>query len=168
MLFSFPVCGFDQLAYHVCACSLSSGKKSILSALASLAAVRNEKLTSWRRTFEMYGRETCMRCASSDCDTPSSFIRRRIRRRNADPIWSTAFIIELERRVGVGERMSVSSSYELELESGMYFFIKEVNIRLISEANSSTSLIASMYPSDCAISSCVIVSYSEPRAIDRK
>ena len=41
----------------------------------------------------------------------------------------------------------MSWSYELELESGMYFLIREVSIRLISEANASTSLIASIYPS---------------------
>ena len=38
----------------------------------------------------MYGRDTFMRFASSVCDTPSSFIRRRMRRRNAEPILSIA------------------------------------------------------------------------------
>lgn len=40
----------------------------------------------------MYGRDTCMRLASSVCDTPSSFIRSRMRRRNAEPILSIAVI----------------------------------------------------------------------------
>jgi len=48
--------------------SLSSGIKSILRAFANFAAVRNEKLTSWRSTFVMYGRETFIRLASSVCD----------------------------------------------------------------------------------------------------
>ena len=72
--------------------SLRSGKKSIFSAFASFAAVLNEKLTSRERTLVMYGRETFMRLASSVCDTPSCFIRRSIRRRKAEPIWSTGFI----------------------------------------------------------------------------
>ena len=40
----------------------------------------------------MYGRDTFIRFASSVCDTPSSFIRSRMRRRNAEPILSIAFI----------------------------------------------------------------------------
>ena len=40
----------------------------------------------------MYGRDTSMRFASSVCDTPSSFIRSRMRRRNAEPTLSIAFI----------------------------------------------------------------------------
>ncbi len=66
--------------------------KSIFRAFASFAAVRNEKFTSCRNTFVMYGRDTFIRRASSVCDIPSSFIRRSIRRRNADPILSIAFI----------------------------------------------------------------------------
>ena len=84
-------------------CGRSSGKKSILSASASFAAVRKEKFTSWCSTLVMYGRDTFMRRASSVCETPSSFIRRKIRRRNAEPILSIAFIVR-------------SWSYELELE----------------------------------------------------
>ena len=76
-------------------CGRSSGKKSILRALASFAAVRKEKLTSWFSTFVMYGRDTFMRRASSVCDTPSSFILCSIRRRNTDPILSTDFINSL-------------------------------------------------------------------------
>ena len=72
--------------------SLRSGKKSIFSAFASFAAVLNEKLTSRERTLVMYGRETFIRLASSVCDTPSCFIRRSIRLKNADPILSIAFI----------------------------------------------------------------------------
>jgi len=72
--------------------SLRSGMKSILRAFANFAAVRNEKLTSWRSTLVMYGRETCIRLASSVWLMPSCFIRRSIRRRNADPILSIAFI----------------------------------------------------------------------------
>ena len=71
-------------------CGRSSGKKSILRAVASFAAVRKVMLTSWWSTFVMYGRDTFMRFASSVCDTPSSFIRRRMRRRNAEPILSIA------------------------------------------------------------------------------
>ena len=37
-----------------------------------------------------------------------------------------------------------SSSYEFEFENGLYLFISEVSIRLISEASSSTSLKVSM------------------------
>ena len=95
-------------------CGRSSGKKSILRAFANLAAVRKEKLTSWRSTLVMYGRETCIRAASSDCDTPSSFMRRSIRRRNADPILSTALIsfqMQLLSIIKVGV-MSWSSSAE--------------------------------------------------------
>ena len=66
--------------------------KSILSAFASFAAVRNEKFTSCRSTFVMYGRDTFIRRARSVCDIPSSFIRSSIRRRNADPILSIASI----------------------------------------------------------------------------
>ena len=40
--------------------------------------------------------------------------------------------------------MRFSWSYELELESGMYFFINVVSIRLISDAKTSTSSIASI------------------------
>ena len=49
-------------------------------------------------------------------------------------------------RVGVRVRewMRFSWSYELELESGMYFFINVVSIRLISDAKTSTSSIDSM------------------------
>lgn len=39
----------------------------------------------------MYGRDTSMRFASSVCDTPSSFIRSRMRLKNAEPILSIAF-----------------------------------------------------------------------------
>ena len=47
-------------------CSRKSGKKSIFSALASFAAVRNEKLTSWRSTFEMYAaKRSCAARAQS-------------------------------------------------------------------------------------------------------
>ena len=73
-------------------CGRSSGRKSILRALASFAAVRNEKLTSWCSTFVMYGRDTFIRRARSVWVIPSSLIRRSIRRRNADPILSTASI----------------------------------------------------------------------------
>ena len=66
--------------------SRKSGKKSISSARASFAAVRNEKFTSWRNTFVIYGFDTFMRRASSDWLTPSSRIRRRMRRKNAEPI----------------------------------------------------------------------------------
>ena len=66
--------------------------KSILSALASFAAVRKEKFTSWLSTLVMYGRDTFIRFASSVRETPSSFIRRRMRRRNAEPILSIEFI----------------------------------------------------------------------------
>ena len=38
----------------------------------------------------MYGRDTFIRFASSVCDTPSSFILSRMRRRNAEPILSIA------------------------------------------------------------------------------
>ena len=76
--------------------------------------------------------------------------------------WSS----ELELESGGGDFLSWSQ--ELELESGVYFFINVVSIRLISAAKVSTSSIVSRYPSSFAISSCVIVSYSEPRAIDRK
>ena len=61
-----------------------------------------------------------------------------------------------------------SWSYEFEFEKGVYFFISEVSIRLISEAKVSTSSIDSKYPNSFAISSCVIVSYNEPRAIAKK
>ena len=71
--------------------ALRSGKKSIISAFASFAAVLNEKLTSRERTLVMYGRETCMRLASSVWETPSSFMRRSIWRRNAEQMWSTGF-----------------------------------------------------------------------------
>ena len=54
------------------------------------AAVLNEKLTSRERTLVTYGRDTFMRRASSVCDTPSRFIRSRMRRRNAEPILSIA------------------------------------------------------------------------------
>lgn len=40
----------------------------------------------------MYGRDTFIRLASSVCDTPSSFILSRMRRRNAEPTLSIAFI----------------------------------------------------------------------------
>ena len=73
--------------------SRRSGKKSIFSAFASFAAVLNEKLTSRERTLVMYGRETFIRLASSVWETPSCFIRRRIRRRKAEPIWSIVFIV---------------------------------------------------------------------------
>ena len=73
---------------------------------------------------------------------------------------------ELELESGGGDFLSWSQ--ELELESGVYFFINVVSIRLISAAKVSTSSIVSRYPSSFAISSCVIVSYSEPRAIERK
>ena len=76
--------------------------------------------------------------------------------------WSS----ELELESGGGDFLSWSQ--ELELESGVYFFINVVSIRLISAAKVSTSSIVSRYPSSFAISSCVIVSYSEPRAIERK
>ena len=59
-------------------------------------------------------------------------------------------------------------SWSQELERDVYFFINVVSIRLISAAKVSTSSIDTIYPSSFAISSCVIVSYSEPRAIDRK
>ena len=72
--------------------SLRSGMKSILRAFANFAAVRNEKLTSWRSTLVMYGRETCIRLASSVWLTPSCFIRRSMRRRKAEPIWSIVVI----------------------------------------------------------------------------
>jgi len=85
-------------------CSLRSGKKSIFSAFASFAAVLNEKLTSRERTLVMYGRETFMRLASSVWETPSCFIRRRIWRRKAEPIWSIVFIVgNGERGMGKGE-----------------------------------------------------------------
>ena len=84
-----PLC-YSPLATWRSSCGRRSGKKSIWRARASFAAVRKEKLTSWWSTFVMYGRDTCMRFASSDCDTPSSFIRRRMRRRNAEPILSIA------------------------------------------------------------------------------
>ena len=57
--------------------------------------------------------------------------------------------LELERRVGVGEWWD----YELELESGVYFFINVVSIRLISAAKASASSIDSRYPISFAISS---------------
>ena len=78
--------------FWVTFCGRRSGKKSIFRALASFVAVRKVMLTSWWSTFVMYGRDTCMRFASSVCDTPSSFIRSRMRRRNAEPILSIAFI----------------------------------------------------------------------------
>ena len=62
-----------------------------MRALASFAAVLNEKLTSRERTLVMYGRDTFMRRASSDCETPSCFMRRMMRRKNAEPIWSIVF-----------------------------------------------------------------------------
>ena len=68
----------------------------------------------------------------------------------------------------LGVIWGMSWSYELELESGVYFFIKVVSIRLISAAKVSVPSIDSRYPNSFAISSCVIVSYNEPRAIDRK
>ena len=95
--------------FWVTSCGRRSGKKSILRALASFAAVRKEMLTSWCSTFVIYGRETCIRFASSVCDTPSSFIRSRMRRRNAEPILSIAvngicrvvsFNAEAQRRRG--------------------------------------------------------------------
>ena len=71
---------------------------------------------------------------------------------------------ELELESGGGDFFSWSQ----ELERDVYFFINVVSIRLISAAKVSTSSIDTIYPSSFAISSCVIVSYSEPRAIDRK
>ena len=69
-------------------CGLREGKKSIFRAFASFAAVRNEKFTSSCSTFVIYGLDTFIRRASSVCETPSSFIRSKICRRNADPILS--------------------------------------------------------------------------------
>ena len=90
---------------------LSSGKKSILSAAASFAAVRNEKFTSCRSTFVIYGRDTSIRRASSVWLTPSSFMRRSICRKNAEPILSIEFI------EGVGELgcEGVRSGWVMEL-----------------------------------------------------
>ena len=108
--------------------------KSILSAFASFAAVRKEKFTSCRSTLVMYGRDTFMRRASSVCETPSSFIRRKMRRRNAEPIRSIALIVrswryELELRVGV-------SSWSWRLE--------EVGVRSWRTAKIPTSSIDSL------------------------
>ena len=93
--------------------SLRSGKKSIFSAFASFAAVLNEKLTSRERTLVMYGRETFMRLASSVWETPSCFIRRRIRRKKAEPIWSIVFIRSQGSGVRVRGQGSVRRSQEL-------------------------------------------------------
>ena len=79
-------------------CGRRPGKKSILSAAASFAAVRNEKLTSWRRTFEMYGRDTFILFARSVCDIPSAFMRQSIWRRKTDPIWSIVFTSRSPRK----------------------------------------------------------------------
>jgi len=46
----------------------------------------------------MYGFETFMRAASSVCVTPSSFMRRRMRRRNAEHTWSTAVMANQDFR----------------------------------------------------------------------
>ena len=77
-----------------------SGKKSILRAVASFAAVRKVMLTSWWSTLVMYGRDTFMRLASSVCDIPSSFIRSRIRRRNAEPMRSMVVMILVQSSKG--------------------------------------------------------------------
>ena len=93
--YEFPTPSFHTHSTHsakrLCT-GWSSGEKSILRALASFAAVRKVMLTSWWSTFVMYGRDTFIRFASSVCDTPSSFIRSRMRRRNAEPILSIAVI----------------------------------------------------------------------------
>ena len=73
-------------------CGLKAGKKSIFRAFANFAAVRNEKFTSSCSTFVMYGLDTFIHRASSVCEIPSSFIRSKICRRNADPILSREFI----------------------------------------------------------------------------
>ena len=75
-----------------CFRSRKPGMKSISRARASFAAVLNVKLTSCRSTFVMYGFDTFMRFASSLWFTPSSFIRRRMWRRNTEPMWSIALI----------------------------------------------------------------------------
>lgn len=65
----------------------------------------------------MYGRDTFIRLASSVCDTPSSFILSRMRRRNAEPTLSIAFIpfnqpsgaqVEVEGGGGQWERLNPS------------------------------------------------------------
>ena len=70
---------------------LNTGKKSIWSACANLAAVRKDMLTSPESTFVTYGRETFIRFASAVCEKPWAFIRRISFLRNAEPILSIAF-----------------------------------------------------------------------------
>ena len=70
-----------------------TGRKSIWSACANLAAVRKDMLTSPESTFVTYGRETFIRFASAVCERPRAFIRRISFLRNAEPILSTAFTV---------------------------------------------------------------------------
>ena len=70
---------------------LNTGKKSIWSACANLAAVRKDMLTSPESTFATYGRDTFIRFASAVCERPRAFIRRINFLRNAEPILSIAF-----------------------------------------------------------------------------
>lgn len=72
---------------------LNTGKKSIWSACANLAAVRKDMLTSPESTFVTYGRETFIRFASAVCERPWAFIRRISFLRNAEPILSIAFTV---------------------------------------------------------------------------
>jgi len=98
-------------------CGLREGRKSIFRAFASFAAVRNEKFTSSCSTFVMYGLDTFIRRASSVCEIPSSFMRSKICRRNADPILSMVvmgfILVEVQSR---SRTVVVFSRVEVEME----------------------------------------------------
>ena len=116
-------------------CGLREGRKSIFRAFASFAAVRKEKFTSSCNTFVIYGRDTFICRASSVCETPSSFIRSKICRINADPILSMFIgfrfrVASFEFLVSRSRTVVVFSRVEVEMGRGG-FYLDKVFYRLI-------------------------------------